>query len=137
MLECLIMGDSIASGIASVKHDCIRLTEIGLSSEEWYKKYHNRPLLDMETYKYVVISLGSNDRDSSYEWMRKTRKKIKEGRVIWILPSKEVKTKQHETVQKVANEFGDFVMDISDKVGKDKIHPPTVKAYEDIARSLR
>jgi hypothetical protein len=137
MLECLIIGDSIASGIASVKHECVRLTEIGITSESWYKKNHNRPLLDMESYRYVVISLGSNDQDESEVWMRKTRKQIKDSRVIWILPSKEVKSRQYDMVQKLASEFGDYVFDISDKVGKDKIHPPTVKAYEDIARSLR
>lgn len=138
MLECLVLGDSIASGIASVKYECVRLTEIGISSEGWYKKNHNRPFLDMETYKYIVISLGTNDQENnSYEWLKKTRKKIKEGRVIWILPSKEVKSKQYDTVQKIANEFGDFVFDISDKVGKDKIHPPTVRAYEEIAKALK
>lgn len=138
MLECLIIGDSIASGIASVKPDCVRMTEIGINSADWYKKNHNRPLFDMETYKYVVISLGSNDQDEkSYDWMRKTRKLIKEGRIIWILPSKEVKTKQYDVVQRIASEFGDYIMDISDKVGKDKIHPPTVRAYEEIAKSLK
>jgi len=138
MLECLIIGDSIASGIASVKPDCVRMTEIGINSADWYKKNHNRPLFDMETYKYVVISLGSNDQnEKSYDWMLKTRKLIKEGRVIWILPSKEVKTKQYDLVQKISSEFGDYVMDISDKVGKDKIHPPTVRAYEEISKSLK
>lgn len=137
MLECLVLGDSIASGIASVNRDCVRMTEIGITSKEWYVKNHNRPLLDMENYRYVVISLGSNDQDDSYEWMKKTRKKIKDSRVIWILPSKEVRSKQHEIVRKLASEFGDFVFDISDKVGKDKIHPPTVRAYEEIAKYLK
>jgi hypothetical protein len=137
MLECLIIGDSIANGIASIKRDCVSMTEIGITSESWYKKNHSRPMLDMESYRYIVISLGSNDQGDSEVWMRKTRKQIKDSRVIWILPSKEVKTKQYDIVQKLASEFGDSVLDISDKVGKDKIHPPTVRAYEEIGKVLK
>jgi hypothetical protein len=138
MLECLILGDSIASGIASVKPDCIRLTEIGINSENWYKKYHNRPLLDMESYRYVVISLGSNDVGPDCEtYMKKIRAKIHSDRVIWVLPSDEVKAEQFAIVEKIATRMGDSVLSIKDKVGKDKIHPPTVRAYEEIGKVLK
>jgi hypothetical protein len=138
MLECLIIGDSIASGIASVKTDCVRLAEIGLNSQQWYTKYGKRPLLDMESYRYVVISLGSNDVGPDCEtYMKKVRAKIQSSNVIWVLPSDEVKAEQFKIVEKIAAQMGDSTLSIKDKVGKDKIHPPTVRAYEEIGRVLR
>lgn len=138
MLECLILGDSIARGISSVMmHDCVHITEIGANTDSWYKKYHARPLLDMQSYRYVVISLGSNDLDDSGSTMRRIRQKIKAGQVIWVLPSDEVKAKQRAVVNTVAGEFGDFVLSITDRVGADKVHPPTVQAYEQIAKRIK
>jgi hypothetical protein len=138
MLECLIIGDSIASGIASVRRDCVQLTEIGLNSQQWYTKYSNRPLLDMESYRYVVISLGSNDVGADCEaYMKKVRAKIHSSNVIWVLPSDEVKAEQFKIVEKIAAQMGDSTLSIKDKVGKDKIHPPTVHAYEEIGRALK
>ena len=138
MLECLIIGDSIASGIASVKHECAQLAEIGLNSQQWNTKYGKRPLLDMESYRYVVISLGSNDIGSDCEThMKKIRAKIQSNRVIWVLPSDEVKAEQFKIVEKIAAQMGDSTLSIKDKVGKDKIHPPTVRAYEEIGKVLK
>jgi len=137
MLECLILGDSIGRGISSVMRDCVQVTEIGISTDAWYKKYHARPLLDMESYRFVVISLGSNDLDDSGANMRRIRKKITAGRVIWVLPSELVRGKQRAVVNSVAADFGDFVLSITDRVGADKVHPPTVQAYEQIAKTLK
>ena len=138
MLECLIIGDSIASGIATVKPNCAQLAEIGLNSQQWNTKYGKRPLLDMESYRYVVISLGSNDIGADCEiHMRRIRAKIQSNRVIWILPSDEVKAEQFKIVEKIATQMGDSTLSIKDKVGKDKIHPPTVRAYEEIGKVLK
>ena len=137
MLECLILGDSIGRGISSVMPDCVHITEIGISTDLWYKKYHARPLLDMESYRYTVISLGSNDQDNSGAGMRRIREKVRSGQVIWVLPSKEVKAKQRAMVNTVAGEFGDSVLSITDRVGADKVHPPTVQAYQQIAKSIK
>lgn len=137
MMECLILGDSIGRGISSVMHDCVHLTEIGISTDNWYKKYHTRPILDMQSYRYTVISLGSNDLDDSGSTMRRIRKKITSGKVIWVLPSDQVKAKQRAVVNSVAADFGDLVLSITDRVGADKVHPPTVQAYEQIAKTLK
>lgn len=138
-LECLIIGDSIASGLAKVRPECISVAEIGISSRNWYITNHKRPLVDMAEYKTVVISLGSNDSDNTdYErWIRKTRDTVKADRVIWLLPSPVKKTKQHEAVNRVAYEHGDSVVDLTSIVGPDKIHPPTVAAYQALAKSTR
>ena len=138
MLECLIIGDSIANGIKSVMRDCIGMTEIGISSETWNKKNHNRPLFDMEDYRYTVISLGTNDpNEDGGVWMRKARSRIKSGQVIWVLPSEDLKPKHREAVQRVAKENGDLVLSIRTWVGTDGIHPPTVRAYEQIGNVIK
>lgn len=138
MLECLILGDSIGNGIASVSPACVSITEIGLSSDAWYKKYHERPLLDIPDYRYVVISLGSNDgKRVSRDSLVRIRKKITTKNVIWILPSAEMFPQQNQLVFSLAREYGDAALDISAHVGKDRVHPPTVKAYEDIGKKIK
>jgi len=137
MLECLILGDSIGSGISSVIRDCAHITEIGINSDNWYKKYHTRPLVDMGAYRFVVISLGSNDVGDSGASMRRIRNKVTSDKVIWVLPSDQVKAKQRAVVESVAAEYGDMVLSITDRVGADKVHPPTVQAYEQIAKTIK
>ena len=138
MLECLIIGDSISNGIKSVMRDCVSLTEIGISSEQWYRKNHSRPLLDMEDYLYTVISLGSNDsREDSGVWMQRIRDKVRSGRVIWILPSDTVKPQQRAIVELAAAKNGDLVLSIKQWTGPDGIHPPTVRAYEQISNAIK
>ena len=137
MMECLILGDSIGRGISSVMHDCVHVTEIGISTDLWYKKYHTRPVLDMQSYRYVVISLGSNDLDDAGSIMRRIRQKVSSGKVIWVLPSDQVKPKQRAVVNSVAAGFGDLVLSITDRVGADKVHPPTVQAYQQIAKTIK
>ena len=139
MLECLIIGDSIASGLASVRPECISIAMIGTNSRDWWNTNQQRPIFDMAEYKTVVISLGSNDSENTdYErWIRKTRDTVKADRVIWLLPSPTKKPHQRETVNLVAWEHGDSVIDITSLVGPDQIHPPTVAAYEALAKSTR
>jgi hypothetical protein len=137
MMECLILGDSIGRGISSVMRDCVQITEIGINTDNWYKKYHDRPIFDMQQYRYVVVSLGSNDIADSSATMRRIRKKFSAAKVIWVLPSDQVKAPQRAIVENVAAEFGDWVLSITDRVGADKVHPPTVEAYEKIAKNIK
>jgi len=139
MFECLIIGDSIASGLASVRPECISIARIGTNSRDWWNTNHQRPIFDMAEYKTVVISLGSNDTENSdYErWIRKTRDTVKADRVIWLLPSPTKKPQQREVVNKLAAEYGDSIIDLTSLVGLDQIHPPTVSAYETLAKSTR
>ena len=138
MLECMIIGDSIGNGIKSVMKDCVSITEIGINSENWYKKYHNRPMLDMQEYRYTVISLGSNDaNEDSGGWMQRVRSKLKADRVIWILPSDTVKPQQRAIVERAAAKNGDIVLSIKQWVGPDGIHPPTFRAYEEIGKAIK
>ena len=138
MLECLIIGDSIASGIKNTINDCVSLTEIGISTQQWYKKYNDRPMLDMAEYQYTVISLGTNDvGEEGAAYMHRIRNKIKTKRAIWILPSDTLKPKQKATVESVAAKHGDMVLSINQWAGPDGIHPPTVRAYEQIGKVIK
>jgi hypothetical protein len=138
MLECLILGDSIASGIHHVKQGCIGITEIGITSAEWYVKNHQRPLITDIDYRYVVISLTTNDLNvrNARENLHLIRKAVRTERVIWILPG-DKKPEMRSLVEDVANFYNDHIMDITDHVGADRIHPPTVRAYENIAKKIK
>jgi hypothetical protein len=139
MLECLIIGDSIAHGLAAARPECINVSSIGINSRNWWNDNGQRPLVNMAEYRTVVISLGSNDLENSdYErWMRKIRDSVKADRVIWLLPSPVKRPKQREVVNIVAWEHRDGVVDLTTLVGPDQIHPPTVAAYETLAKSTR
>ena len=56
MIECLILGDSIAVGTAQARPECVAYAKTSLNSSQFNKKYP-------QTFngKVVVISLGSND----------------------------------------------------------------------------
>jgi hypothetical protein len=139
MLECLILGDSIGHGISSVMRDCFSITEIGISSTNWYKKYHDRPGLDMEAYRFVVISLGTNDMATAdiRTHLLKIRQKVQAARIIWVLPSDTERPEQRARVQRLAQDYGDLTVNISDLTGNDHVHPPTMAAYERVAKRIK
>ena len=58
MIDCLIIGDSIARGVAQAAPlECSSLTHVGINSREFNRRYNTRDFIA----KTVVISLGSND----------------------------------------------------------------------------
>lgn len=138
MLECLILGDSIAVGIGQARSECVTLARSGITSEKWYRGYSNNPYFIDDLYKVVVISLGTNDfRGMTSEMLYNIREKTKSKIVIWVAPSSVLKPVQYQIVREIANEFKDKVLDISEYVGHDKIHPPTLDAYKKIAEFTR
>jgi lysophospholipase L1-like esterase len=135
MLECLMMGDSIAVGIGQNRPECVTIAKVGITSDKWYKQYSHR--ID-QPFKIVVISLGTNDWKTTYtaEYLYDIRKKVKANAVVWILPSLTLKPTQRAIVREIASEFKDKTMDISQFIGPDGIHP-TGRGYQTIARSLK
>jgi hypothetical protein len=57
MIDCLIIGDSIAVGTKMFRPDCVEYVKSGITSIGWNKKYGNNDL----TANTVIISLGTND----------------------------------------------------------------------------
>ena len=76
MLECLIIGDSIAVGTHQFKPECVAYAKGGINSWQWLNQNVGKtPLLA----KTVIISLGSNDHKGvkTYEELQLLRSKIK------------------------------------------------------------
>ena len=134
MLECLIIGDSIAVGTKMFRPDCVAYAQGGITSLGWNKKFGNNDL----TAKTVIISLGTNDwvKADTYGMLMNIRTKIKGSpRVFWIEPNREEKFEAVQHVRKVAEQFGDTVLPTT-RWQKDKIHPSTA-GYKNLADQTR
>lgn len=126
MLECLILGDSIAVGTHQVRTECVAYAKGGINSWQWNKTHGGKDL----AAKTVIISLGSNDHrgvKTRYE-LERIRDRITADRVYWILPA--IKPDIQEIVEDVANQHRDWIIRIPE-VSKDGIHP-TGKGYRKI-----
>ena len=119
MLECLIVGDSIAVGTHQFKQECAMYAKGGINTKQWLDK--NVQNLPMQA-KTVIISLGSNDHKyvKTESDLRTIRQLTKADRVYWILPA--IKPDIQEIVRKVAGENGDTVLPI-ESLQPDGIHP--------------
>jgi lysophospholipase L1-like esterase len=140
MLECLIIGDSIAVGVATVKTECVSYAKGGINSKQWVNQnIKNTPLVA----KSVIISLGSNDHKyiKTESELRTIRELTKADRVYWILPAGNLKASEVSiesiqlTVNKIAKEYGDVVLPIT-KLQKDGIHPSWA-GYKDLAEKTK
>jgi lysophospholipase L1-like esterase len=136
MLDCLILGDSIAKGISDIRHECVAHVKSGINSHE----YSNRFLLHTNGDLYahaVIISLGSNDTKNidTYEELMALRENVKSDRVYWILPN--IKEDKRKQVWMVATKFGDIVIDARNHArSPDHIHP-TYQGYRTLADDTR
>jgi lysophospholipase L1-like esterase len=119
MLECLIVGDSIAVGTASARPECVAYAKGGINSYQWLNKNIDKTPLRAKT---VIISLGSNDHKyvKTESELQAIRQLTKADRVFWILPA--IKPDIQEIVRKVAAEYGDTVLPIT-RLQKDGVHP--------------
>jgi lysophospholipase L1-like esterase len=127
MLECLILGDSIAVGIAQYRPECIVYATVGINSYR-FVDYHIASDLSAKT---VIISLGSND-SKSVKTLRELfalRQVIDAKRVYWVLPAKNKAAA--EAVSIVADKFEDKSISIAE-LSKDHVHP-TAKEYKRLA----
>ena len=137
MLECLILGDSLAVGVGQIRHECKTHARSGINSYDFV----NRHVLYTESIdkvaKTVIISLGSNDFKSlkTYQELDTLRQLVKADRVYWILPAnKDLKRKD---VQRVADKYHDFVIDSRQHdISPDGVHP-TYKGYKSIAKQTQ
>jgi len=118
MIDCLILGDSIAVGTHQFKPECVAYAKGGINSWQWNKQNADKKL----NAKTVIISLGSNDHEGVRTmWeLQQLRTKVSAERVFWILPA--IKPDVQKMVQIVAKDHGDIVLPI-EKLQPDKIHP--------------
>lgn len=139
MIDCMIVGDSIAVGTHAVRKECAEYATGGLNSWQWNKKYKTADL----TAKSVIISLGTNDHQyvKTRKELETMRARVNADRVYWILPignspksGVSLETIQ-ATVTAVAKAHGDTVIPIA-YVQKDGIHP-SWRGYERIAEETK
>lgn len=124
MLECLIIGDSIAVGTKMfAPTECVAYAKGGFNTWQWNKRWGKTPL----EAKTVVISLGTNDHKgvNTFKELSKVRYRIKSLKVVWIMPpcnKKFCKPGVNNDVAQIASDFGDRIIGTS-FVQPDGIHP--------------
>jgi lysophospholipase L1-like esterase len=132
MLECLIVGDSIAVGVSQIRKECTAIVKSGINSRDWNRQH----LSKLQPTKTMIISLGANDYkgiDTDTN-IRLLRQRVKADRVFWLLPSNKLKPNQVLTVKKIAEEFGDIVIPRPEKdISADGVHP-TYKGYKELSK---
>ena len=132
MLECLIMGDSIAVGTKMFKPECTLIGKSGINSYQWVNSHITKTPFAAKT---VIISLGSNDHQyvKTESELRTIRLNTKADRVYWILPA--IKPNIQEIVKKIAIENGDIVLPIK-YLSADGIHP-TSQGYKELSEKTK
>jgi lysophospholipase L1-like esterase len=132
MLECLILGDSIAVGTAQARPECVSYSKGGINSYDWLNKNVGK---SPYVAKHVIISLGSNDHKGvkTESELNTIRQLTKADRVYWILPA--IKPNIQEMVRRIAVENGDVILPIKD-LSSDQVHP-TAKGYKQLAEATK
>ena len=139
MLECLILGDSIAVGTQQFAKHCELVGKGGINTRQWNQMY---PRADL-TAGTVIISLATNDHkyiDTEAELI-KMRERVKSQRVFWILPAGNLKASEvniqwiQGLVREIAKRYGDTVLPING-LQRDGIHP-SWSGYKDIVERTR
>jgi len=135
MLECLILGDSIAVGTHQFRPECMALAKGGINSWQWRKNYLERDQGNNLVAETIIISLGSNDHKGvkTLEEISRIRLAVKAKRVFWILPA--IKPEIQVMIKEVALEFGDTVIPIT-RLQSDGIHPSWA-GYKDISKATK
>lgn len=138
MLECLIIGDSIAVGTKMFMSECQLQGKGGINSWQFNKMYTGSFYADT-----VIISLGSNDHKGvkTYDELFEMRQRVGAKNVFWVLPAgnNPAGGVSIEKIQKIVIElaqyYGDTVLPIT-RLQPDGIHPSWA-GYKDIAEKTK
>lgn len=137
MIDCMIIGDSIAVGVSMVRKECVSYSKGGWNSWQWNKDYLNQSTI--RPYETIIISLGANDHKGvkTEIELRKMRAEIKGKRVFWIDPGKDRKPVPHDVIVRIAAEYGDTILlRPKDHMSTDGVHP-TGKGYKILAEQTK
>ena len=130
MIDCLIIGDSIAVGTHMARPECVAYARGGWNSWQWNKDYLSKA--SDQPAKTVIISLGANDHKgvkTEFE-LRKMREAIKGDRVFWIDPGQDRKPVPHDAIVRIAKEYGDTILSRpKNHMSADGVHP-TGRGYK-------
>jgi hypothetical protein len=139
MLECLILGDSIAVGTQQFAKECALVGKGGINTWQWNQMYSKADL----TAGTVIISLATNDHKyvNTEAELIKMRERVKSSRVFWVLPAGNLKASQvniqwiQGLVREIAQKYGDTVLPIRG-LQRDGIHP-SWSGYKDIVERTK
>ena len=132
MIECLILGDSIAVGTHQARPECVAYAKGGWNTWQWNRDYLKNDL----SAKTVIISMGSNDHKGvrTKAELQRIREKVgTTARVFWIMPA--IKPEIQAMVKSMAEEYGDTVLPIT-RLQKDGVHPSWA-GYKQLAEGTK
>jgi lysophospholipase L1-like esterase len=138
MLECLIVGDSIAVGTKMFAPHCELQGKGGINSWQFNRMYKGSFYADT-----LIISLGSNDHKGvkTYDELFEMRQRVGAKNVFWILPAGNLPAGgvPIENIQSIVKElaayYGDTVLPIRG-LQPDGIHP-SWSGYKDIVERTK
>lgn len=138
MLECLIVGDSIAVGTKMFAPHCELQGKGGINTWQFNRMYKGSFYADT-----VIISLGSNDHKGvkTYDELFEMRQRVGAKNVFWVLPAGNLKAgglpieKVQFIVKELAAYYGDTVLPIRG-LQPDGIHPSWA-GYKDIVERTK
>jgi lysophospholipase L1-like esterase len=140
MIDCMIIGDSIAVGTAAFKQECVADYAVGgLNSWQWNILFKDANL----SASMMIISLGTNDHQyvNTRRELMAMRERVTANRVYWVLPygnnpKSGVSIKEiQDAVKEIAIIHGDTILPIK-RVQADGIHPSWA-GYKEIAREAK
>jgi lysophospholipase L1-like esterase len=135
MLECMIIGDSIAVGVSQIRKECTAIAKSGINSKDWNTQHLDK----LKPTKTLIISLGANDYKGidTETNIRKLRTKVQAEKVFWLLPSNKLKPLQVKVVEQVAKEYGDNIINRPETdISSDGVHP-TYTGYKKLAEKTK
>jgi len=136
MLECLILGDSIAVGTHQFRQECALVGKGGINTWQWNRMYPGRDL----TARNVIISLGTNDHTgvNTFRELMAMRQRVDADHVFWIMPpcnDKFCKPAVNEIVEIIARNFNDTIIGTK-KLQTDAIHP-SWSGYQELGQKTK
>lgn len=130
MLECLILGDSIAVGVSRQLPNCESVAEGGINSRNYYNTYISQ-VADAKNY---IVSLGANDGyTNTAEWIPQLRQEFpRHAQVVWLVPANN--REAIIAVLDLSKQYNDNIVLLTDfPLSGDGVHP-TGSGYNMIAQ---
>ena len=131
MVDCLILGDSLAVGLGLARPDCEIAAVTGITSDRYVQTFRGTRQAHI-----AIISLGVNDGDSvpTVDNLSVVRSRVSAETVYWLLTGGNARAR--DAVRLVAGRFGDRLIDAAPLAGPDHIHPDHA-GYELLAAETR